>query len=48
MTTFILHTTTGRPWRLVASSAAAARLVLAELNPAAQIVRIEREGEWHA
>ena len=47
MPTFILHTATGRPWRLVAPSATAARLALAELAPSAQIVRIEREGEWH-
>jgi hypothetical protein len=45
MQTYIVHSSTGT-WRLMAQSLQAARLTAAELEPAATILRIEREGQW--
>lgn len=45
MQTYIVHTTTG-PARVLARSAEAARLMIAELEPTSRILRIEREGQW--
>ena len=42
---FIVHTTTG-PVRVLARSRDSARLMIAELEPTATILRIERESDW--
>lgn len=45
MQTYVIHSSTGT-WRLMARSLQAARLTVAELEPTATILRIEREGQW--
>jgi hypothetical protein len=45
MHAFIIHSTTG-PWRVLARSVSHARLIAAELEPTATVLRIEREGQW--
>jgi hypothetical protein len=43
--TYVIHSTTG-PWRVLARSVSHARLIAAELEPTATVLRIEREGQW--
>ena len=45
MQTYTVHTSTG-PVRVLARSRDAARLMIAELEPTATILRIERESDW--
>ena len=45
MHAFIIHSSTG-PWRVLARSVSHARLIAAELEPTATVLRIERQGQW--
>jgi len=42
---FIVHSTTG-PWRVMARSIEAVRLLAAELEPQAKVLRIEPLVDW--
>jgi hypothetical protein len=45
MQRYIIHSSTG-PWRVLARSVSHARMMAAELEPDAVVIRIEREGQW--
>jgi hypothetical protein len=42
---YTIYMTTGS-WRVLAKSTAHARLMAAEFEPDATVLRIERDGEW--